>query len=94
MQAHPRKGPSVEIYTGPQCTYCVRAKSLLGRKGISYVELDISTPQNRLEMAQRLPRARSIPQIFIDGKHVGGCEDLELLDSHGGLDAMIDQGAH
>lgn len=72
----------------------MRAKTLLSRKGIEYKEADISVPQNRLEMAQRLPRARSIPQIFIDGKHVDGCEDLELLDAHGGLDTMIRQGAH
>lgn len=94
MQPKSVNVPQVEIYTGPQCSYCMRAKSLLSRKGVAFKEVDISEPQNRLEMAQRLPRARTIPQIFIDGRHVGGCEDLELLDSHGGLDTMIRRGAH
>lgn len=94
METHRQKGPLVEIYTGPQCSYCVRAKSLLSRKGVDYKELDISSPQNRLEMAQRLPRARSIPQVFIDGQHVGGCEDLELLESQGRLNSLLQLGVH
>lgn len=80
---------SVEIYTGPDCSYCLRAKALLGRKAVPYREHDISLPAVRDELLRRLPRARSIPQIFIHGQHVGGCEDLEHLEAEGRLDGMV-----
>lgn len=79
----------VEIYTGPHCSYCARAKALLSAKGVAYKEHDVSSPAGREAMLQRLPRARTIPQIFIAGAHIGGCDDLELLESTDRLDAML-----
>lgn len=89
MQHATPQGPLVEIFTGPHCSYCSRAKALLRRKGLEYREIDISSAQNREKMSNRLPRARSIPQIFIGGKHIGGCEDLELLDATGELEHLV-----
>jgi glutaredoxin 3 len=83
----------VEIYTGPHCSFCARARTLLSAKGVAYKEHDVSGPGGREAMLKRLPRARTIPQIFIAGEHIGGCDDLELLESTGRLDAMLDRGA-
>jgi glutaredoxin 3 len=93
MDQHDPVAPSVEIYTGPLCSYCARAKSLLTAKGIAFKEHDVSGPGGREAMQQRLPRARTIPQIFIAGEHIGGCEDLELLESTGRLDPMLGRSA-
>lgn len=93
MDRHDPVAPSVEIYTGPLCSYCARAKSLLTAKGITFKEHDVSGPGGREAMQQRLPRARTIPQIFIAGEHIGGCEDLELLESTGRLDPMLGRSA-
>ncbi|MGI9389959.1 MAG: glutaredoxin domain-containing protein [Boseongicola sp.] len=68
----------VEIFTGPNCGYCSAAKSLLDKRGIGYAERDMQDATVRQEFADRLPRMRSIPQIFIDGEHIGGFEDLRL----------------
>jgi len=76
----------VEIFSGPQCNYCEAAKALLDAKGIEYVEMRIDEPANRAEYAERLPRSKSIPQIFIDGEHIGGLEDLQLMDQRGQLE--------
>jgi glutaredoxin 3 len=89
MQDAVVESPRVEIYTGPHCSYCARAKALLTRKSLAYRELDVSQPTRRDEMLVRLPGARTIPQIFIDGEHIGGCEDLEALDAGGALDTLI-----
>ncbi len=80
---------TVEVFSGPNCAYCKRAKDLLDRKGVAYSDFDISKPEHRDEFVQRLPRARAIPQIFVNGEHIGGCEDLELLDQDGRLDALV-----
>ena len=66
----------VEIFTGPGCDYCVAAKQLLVKRNLSFTERDVSRSDVRAELQRRLPRARTIPQIFIDGIHVGGYEDL------------------
>lgn len=79
----------VEVFSGPNCAYCKRAKEILDHKGIAYTDLDISVAEHRDAFSRRLPRARAIPQIFIDGEHIGGCEDLEILDQDGRLDAMV-----
>ncbi len=79
----------IEVFSGPNCNYCKRAKKLLDGKGVAYADLDISLPEHRDEFARRLPRARAIPQIFIDGEWIGGCEDLELLNEDGRLDKML-----
>ncbi|MDZ7810636.1 MAG: glutaredoxin domain-containing protein [Arhodomonas sp.] len=68
----------VEIFTGPGCGYCERAKHLLAEHGIDYSERDMSEPEVRTEFMERLPRERSIPQVFIDGTHIGGYEDLRI----------------
>ena len=89
MDTNSSKGNVIEIYTGPNCGYCQRAKALLNRKKLPYREFDISVPDHHLELLRRVPRARTIPQIFIGERHLGGCEDLELLESSGGLDAAV-----
>lgn len=79
----------VEIYTTPTCPYCIAAKGLLNKKKVPYTEVDVSRdPALRDAMTTRAGR-RSVPQIFIGGKHVGGCDDLHALDHDGKLDAML-----
>lgn len=80
----------VQIYSTPVCPYCVRAKSLLKQKGQDYEEIDISiNPQIRDEMMSKSGGRRSVPQIFIDGKHIGGFDDLNALDQKGELDPLL-----
>ena len=80
----------VEIYTTPTCPYCKAAKALLTRKGVSYQETDVSRdPQIRVAMTQRAGGRRTVPQIFIDGQHVGGSDDLHALDDQGKLDGLL-----
>lgn len=69
---------SVEIFTGPGCDYCVAAKQLLVRHNLGFRERDTSRAEVLAEMKRRLPRARTIPQIFVDGEHIGGYDDLCL----------------
>lgn len=79
----------VEIYTQPWCSYCERAIGLLKRKGVAFRE--ISAPhgtQERQEAIQRSGRT-SVPQIFIGGQHVGGCDDLLALERAGKLDPLL-----
>ncbi|MFZ1775278.1 MAG: glutaredoxin 3 [Rhizobiaceae bacterium] len=79
----------VTIYTRQGCGYCVAAKRLLDSKGVRYTEHDASiAPEKRGEMIQRSGRM-TFPQIFIGGKHVGGCDDLHDLDDSGRLDALL-----
>ncbi len=79
----------VEIYTTQTCPYCQRAKSLLNRKGAAFKEIDVgSNPALRAAMTQRAGRT-SVPQIFIAGQHIGGCDDLHALDDAGKLDLML-----
>jgi len=81
----------VEIYSGDFCPYCVRAKSLLQQKGVDFTEYNVKRDmQHQAEMLERTGGARTIPQIFIDGKHVGGCDDLYALDGRNELDAMLE----
>lgn len=80
----------IEVYSGPYCGYCMRAKALLRKKGLAFVEYDVHSESGRREeMARRAPAARTIPQIFIDGKHVGGCDELYALERSGELDAWL-----
>jgi glutaredoxin 3 len=85
--------PRVEIYTAPYCGFCHRAKALLAHKSLAYREHDVSTPDAYAAMRARLPGARTVPQIFIDGQPVGGSDDLAALDASGELDALIRQAA-
>jgi glutaredoxin 3 len=80
----------VELYTTRWCPYCTRARALLRRKGVSYVEIDIEQePQRRQEMIRRAAGRTSVPQIFIGGEHIGGSDDLIALDDAGRLDAKL-----
>lgn len=80
---------TVTLYTTGHCPYCVNAKSLLTRKGVTYEEIDVSSsPQRLAEMLQRSNR-RSVPQIFIGERHVGGFDDLAALERGGKLDALL-----
>jgi glutaredoxin 3 len=80
----------VEIYSSQFCGYCARAKRLLSQKGVDYVDYDvIEDPSKRDEMVQRANGRMTVPQIFIDGKHIGGSDDLHALDSRGGLDPLL-----
>ncbi len=81
---------AVEIYTKFACPYCYRAKALLENKGVDYVEYDISSGgEKRAEMIERAPGARTVPQIFIDGRAIGGSDDLSALERHGELDGLL-----
>lgn len=76
----------IEIFSGQNCSYCASAKALLRTKGLAFTDYDISADEGHLaEYSRRLPRARSIPQIFIDGDHIGDYEDLLILDKSGDL---------
>jgi len=66
----------IEIFTGPGCGYCAKAKELLQARRLAFTERDLSEADVRAEFARRLPREKAIPQIFIDDVHVGGYEDL------------------
>lgn len=80
----------VEIYTSPFCGYCHAAKRLLNQKGANFAEVDvIQNPDRRPEMESRANGRRTVPQIFIDGTHVGGCDDLYALDRAGKLDPLL-----
>ena len=83
----------VEIYTKIFCPYCTRAKRLLEARGASYEEYDITmSGSNRAEMIQRANGRTTIPQIFIDGRHVGGSDDLHELDRDGRLEPLLRAG--
>ncbi len=81
---------AVEIYTWSTCPFCIRAKALLNKKGVDYQEYCIDGDEAaRDAMAARTNGRRSLPQIFINGQHIGGCDDLHALDSRGQLDALL-----
>jgi glutaredoxin 3 len=81
--------PRIEIYTKPFCPYCERAMALLDRKGAPYEEIVASMDaEKRQEMRDRSGRT-TYPQIFIDGRHIGGCDDMVALDAKGELDGLL-----
>ncbi len=81
---------NIEIYTTPTCPFCVAAKALLAKKNVGYREVDVSRdPALRDAMTQRANGRRSVPQIFIDERHIGGSDDLHALDREGRLDALL-----
>ena len=81
---------NVEIYTGAFCGYCARAKSLLGSKNQPYTEIDVTMDAGkRAEMVARAGGKKSVPQIFINGVHIGGCDDLHALDDAGKLAGLL-----
>ena len=78
---------NVEIYTTIMCGFCTAAKRLLDSKGIEFIEKDVSSDQEaRVQMIDRSGGRRSVPQIFINGEHIGGCDDLYALEQEGKLD--------
>ncbi len=80
----------VEVYSGFLCGYCFAARRLLKRKGIPFQEINVSLrPGRRTEMMQRAGGRHTVPQIFIDGNHIGGCDDLMALNAAGKLDALL-----
>ena len=85
--------PRVEIYTKAFCGFCARAKRLLDDKGVDYEEYDITFGgEKRAEMLQRARGRTTVPQIFIDDRHVGGSDDLYTLERNGQLDPMLNGG--
>ena len=84
------KAGEVEIYSSMLCGFCYRAKKLLDMKGIAYREIDVILhPRRRREMKERSGGRTSVPQIFIDGVHIGGSDDLVALESRGKLDPLL-----
>lgn len=82
---------NVVMYAKTTCPYCHRAKALLDEKGVKNLELILidRDPSRRPEMIERAGGRTTVPQIFIDGRHVGGCDDLMALNRSGGLDPML-----
>ena len=91
LNRHPeRVKANVEIYTWQTCPYCIRAKMLLWWKGVNYTEYKIDGDEAaRNLMAERANGRRTVPQIFINDQHVGGCDDLYKLDQLGQLDPLL-----
>ena len=80
----------IEVFTKFFCPYCSRAKALLDRKGVEFQEIDLTTDRAGFDaMVERAGGARTVPQIFIDGKHIGGSDDMAALDARGGLDPLL-----
>ena len=80
----------VTIYTAALCGYCSAAKRLLHDKGVEFAEIRVTlSPDLRKEMSQRANGRTSVPQIFIGGEHIGGCDELHTLERNGKLDAML-----
>lgn len=85
--------PQIEIYTSPLCGYCHMAKRLLKAKGADFTEINVwAEPGRKPEMIERAGGRRTVPQIFIDGVHVGGCDELHALERAGRLDSMLAAG--
>lgn len=80
----------ITVYSTTVCPYCVRAKMLLDKKGVRYEEINLTKhPERREEMLSRSGGKRTVPQIFIGDKHVGGCDDLYELELDGALDPLL-----
>jgi glutaredoxin 3 len=83
----------IEIYTTPFCPYCARAKRLLDQKGVAFVEIDLwQFPERRAEMVLRAGGRRTVPQLFVDGRSIGGSDELAELERSGELDVMLGTG--
>ncbi len=80
----------VELYTTQWCGYCARARALLAKKGVAFVDIDVDADSaKREEMIQRSGGGLTVPQIFIDDEHIGGSDELAALDQAGGLDRKL-----
>lgn len=80
---------NIIIYTTTVCPYCVRAKSLLQRKGVEFTEIKITDSATKEEMIKKSGGRMTVPQIFINDQHIGGCDDLYSLDAAGKLDELL-----
>lgn len=82
--------PRIVVYSGPGCPYCDRARMLLQKKGATFQEINVRADQSKLlEMMQKTGGKKSIPQIFINDRYIGDCDELYLLDSIGKLDPLL-----
>ena len=81
---------NVEIYTGPVCIFCDWAKALLEKKGVPFKEIHIGDDQKKMEeMIKKANGLRTVPQIFIDGQHIGGNDKLQALENEGKLNSLL-----
>ena len=81
---------NIEIYTGPLCAFCDRAIALLNKKGVSFKEIDLASDPNKMEeMIKKTNGIRTVPQIFIDGQHIGGSDKLQDLENDGKLNSLL-----
>ncbi|TQI77923.1 glutaredoxin 3 [Serratia fonticola] len=80
---------NIEIYTKATCPFCHRAKALLNSKGAAFSEIAIDGDNLKREAMIARSGRTTVPQIFIDGQHIGGCDDLHALDARGGLDPLL-----
>ncbi len=82
--------PKIEVYSSRYCPYCAKAKNLLKKKGAEFIEIDVDQkPKERNVMEQRAEGSTSVPQIFFDGKLIGGSDELVALDMSGKLDELL-----
>ena len=81
---------NVEIYTGPLCVFCDRAKALLNKKRVSFKEINLASDPNKMdEMIKKTNGMRTVPQIFVDGQHIGGNDKLQALENEGKLNSLL-----
>lgn len=83
----------VELYTTDYCTWCVRAKQLLAHKGVAFDEIDVTGDDERRAWLVETTGRKTVPQVFIGGRPVGGYDDLAALEKRGELDRLLDGGA-
>lgn len=84
----------IEVYSTFLCPFCYRAKTLLDSKGVAYEEIDVMLrPDRRAEMTKRSGGRTSVPQVFVNGVHIGNCDELCALEAEGELDAIIGRAA-
>ena len=81
---------NVEMYTGPLCAFCDRAKALLNKKGVSFKEINLASDVSKMEeMIKKTNGMKTVPQIFIDGQHIGGNDKLQALENEGKLNSLL-----
>jgi glutaredoxin 3 len=81
--------PKVEVYTKLRCPYCVSAKALLARKGVAFQEIDVEHDDAKRAWLVEASGQRTVPQIFVDGRSLGGFTDIDALDKQGRLDPIL-----
>jgi glutaredoxin 3 len=81
--------PKVQLYSKQRCPYCVRAKGLLDRKGVPYEEIDVEHDEARRAWLVEATGQRTVPQVFVDGRSLGGFSDIDALDKAGELDPIL-----